>query len=194
MPQVVGNEIESGSGYAIAFMGAALRCAGEVGYGSVSIERICARCDRTRREFGRRFRGKQDCFAAAYAREGERVQERLSEALRQEGNRRAGVQDALSEAATAAVRDPAMARALLLEVHVSGPSGTRQRQELLDRLAEELDHVRGVGRRRSEPTTTSIFVVGAVEGLFAGALARGDLNSLNAMVPELAELVDTALS
>src|SRR4051812_13550924 len=192
MQRVAGKEIEGGTGQAVAFMGAVLRCAGEVGYPDVSIEGICARCDRTSREFDRRFRGKQDCFAAAYARAGERVQQRLREALGRD--RRVGVQNALVEAATAAARDPAMARALLLEVHVSGLLGARRRRELLDRLAEELDQTRGISRQRSEPTTTSIFVVGAVEGLFAGALARGDLEGLNAMVPELAELVDAALS
>jgi AcrR family transcriptional regulator len=194
MPEVAGKQVEGSADHGLAFMGAALRCAGEVGYPDLSVERICERCDRTRGEFGRRFRSKQDCFAAAYAREGERVQERLRKALQEEGDRLDGVRAALSEAAAAAASEPAMARAFLLEVHASGLPGARRRQELLDRLAEELDRARGTGGPRPEPTTTSIFVVGAVEGLFAGALVRGDFEGLNAMVPELAELVGTALS
>jgi AcrR family transcriptional regulator len=194
MPQILGEESRNSADHEVELVTAMLECCGEFGYPGASVAEICRRSGLSPRDFARHFGGKEECFAVAYEASGIQVQECLRRALAAGGDRRARLEGALHEVVAAAAWSPATTRALLLEVHSTGRLGAVRRLELMDRLARQLDRARGLGGQPSGPTTTSTFLVGAVEGSFVDALIRDDLGALRARIPELAEMVDAALS
>jgi AcrR family transcriptional regulator len=194
MSQFLVEQLRNSADQESELMAAILECCGELGYPGTSVADVCRRSGWSARDFDRHFGGKEECFVVAYEAIGIQLQEGLRRALESGGSRRARLEDMLHEAAAAAAWSPGATRALLLEVHSAGRPGAVGRLELMDRLARQLDRARGLRSRHSEPTTTSTFLVGAVEGCFADALIRDDLSGLRARVLELAEMVDAALS
>jgi AcrR family transcriptional regulator len=174
-------------------MSAMLLCAGEWGFRETSVERVCRRCNASPDDFRARFDSTAECFARAYAAEGDRIVWRVRELLDGDGGRRLRVEELLAEATAGLARQPALARALLVEVHAAGPAAVRERWRLGERFAFELDGLAGDGGASRRPCAPQ-FIVGAVEGALTEALLRGEEAALSTAVPELAELACATLA
>lgn len=174
-------------------MTAALRAAGERGYGSLSVAEVVRRSGESEGEFHAHFQDVRDCFAAAYAAEAGRLVGRLLDAASAQSSWREGLRAALGELAAFVIADPPLARALVIDVHVAGSPATEHRAELIEQLSRVIDR----GRRKedgrgSPPPLTAPLMVGAIEAAIVSALVGREPQSFARAVPELEQLIVAA--
>jgi AcrR family transcriptional regulator len=181
------------SGIRVELMRSMIVAAGEVGYRSVPLARVCGRCGATRARFYAHFAGKEECFAAACAEEGERLCERLLAQPEAGGSREAGLEAALAELAEYLIAEEPLARGLLVEARSAGRATLEGRLAALDRLADALARgFRAPDPDVPPPTAAARFMVGAVEHAAATAVAEARPQRFAAAVPELTRMVAAA--
>ena len=169
---------------------AMLEACGERGYRNVSVQQVIERYGGNRVEFYRHHSSKATCFEAAYEAEATRVVEAILGAGREAGAWRPGLRAALGELAAFVAERPAIARSLLIEVHVAGGGALARRMELAERLGAAIDSARReAGAGEGPPPLTARFMMGAVDSAASRALARGEAGSFAAVVPELAQMI-----
>lgn len=166
-----------------------LELSGEVGYRSVTLEALLSRSEATAEEFSANFASLPACFAAAYEAEAEDLCIAVLMAAKRKKDWWAGTEAGLNTVLQFAADRPLIARALVREVHVAGGAALVKHEEVLDRLA------RAMGEDCKDPSTemsiprAPIFIVGAVEGVIAGSLDRGETQHLPSTARELMELI-----
>jgi len=171
-------------------MEGALEACGERGYRDATVQDVIDRYGGNRAQFYRHFGSKAECYAAAYEFEVERRYALLADrAEAQPGWRRALVA-VLEGLAELAIERPALARGLLVEVHVAGGPALLKRLEVFERLTRAVDSARReTESRHSPPPVTATFMVGAIEASVTSALTRREPADFAAAVPELAQMV-----
>jgi AcrR family transcriptional regulator len=195
---------DSNSGSVIAFPGqrerrpprerileAMLLSSGEMGYEQVAVRHVIERAQTSRATFYKHFEDREDCFAQAYDDAGGWLYRRLTGAGRRQSSWRDGLRAALAELLEFCANQPAIAKALLVEVHAAGERPLAQRRELMERLSRALDSVRGEipSRHAPPPPVTSDFIVGAIDTLLAAKLLDGDAARAPEMLPGLLHFV-----
>jgi len=194
---------DSGNGNVLTFPGshgrrpprerileAILATSGELGYEQVAVRHVIERAQTSRATFYKHFEDREDCFAQAYADAGEWLCRRLIAAGRRQPSWREGLRTALAELLEFCANQPAVAKALLVEVHAAGERPLAQRHELMERLSSALDS----GRReipsgQAPPPITSDFIVGAIDTLLSAKLLDGDAERAPEMLPGLLHFV-----
>jgi AcrR family transcriptional regulator len=175
-------------------MAAAIELTAQVGYGELTVEKILSRTAVSRGQFYSHFAGVNDCFAAAYELEAERLCEVLLGAVSVARLWRERVRAALTALLGFAVERPQVAKCLLCEVSAGGTAPRRKRDEVVARLTAaigrpEEDEISEAGL--SPHPVGGMFVVGAVEGILRSRLATGKQQGLLEVVPELMFLIVT---
>ncbi len=174
-------------------MAAALSTSGELGFRRMTVRAVIERYDGYRLQFYTHYASAAECYAVAHAVHLERLERRLLDAGAAAESWRAGLRAALTELAGFARSDPALARGLLLEVHVAGEPALVRRQEALERLSRALDSARReTGSRHSPPPLTAPFMVSAIESAVVRALASREPERFARSIPELERLVSAA--
>lgn len=171
-----------------------LRACGEKGYRAVSVRDVIERSGGHRVQFYERFASKADCYASAYAVHAERLCEEVLGAGAAERHWRDGLVAALRALGRLINEDPALARGVVVEVHVAGEPALVRRKELCERLSRAIDGARReTGSRHSPPPETAAFMIGAVETAVFSALVKGQPESFAAeAAPELAWMISAA--
>lgn len=186
-----GSSKGSDAARARARLGAAiLELSGEVGYREVTLETLLARSGVTAEQFHELYRDVGECFAAAYADQAEALCRTMLGAASREGEWRAGTRAALDVVLAFTGERPAISRALVREVHVAGGAALAKHEEVLERLAFAVGSgcEPPVEELATVPRAPS-FVVGAVEGVIAGHLDRGEQGDLVHVGDELMYLI-----
>jgi hypothetical protein len=99
---------------------------------------------------------------------------------------RDGLRAALTELLEFCANQPAIAKAVIVEVHAAGPEAMAQRADLMERLSRALDGARReIPSRQAPPPVTSTFMVGAIDTLVAAKLMDGDAASAPELLPGL---------
>lgn len=174
-------------------MAATLSTAGEIGYRQLTVAAVLERCGGYRLQFYHHFANVSAAYEAAYSRHVQRLELDMLSAAAAAGSWRAGLRAGLEELALFARKDPALARGLLVQVHIAGGPAPRQRQEVLERLSRAVDSARReTGSRHSPPPLTAAFMVSAIESAVGRALMNGEPERFERMIPELERLVSTA--
>ena len=137
-----------------------------------------------------RTKDRENCFAEIYEAEVEALCLAMLDAGRQEETWGEGVHAALMTLLEFAAEQPTMANALFREVHIVGGPALAKREEVVERLTSALEGSCG----RVEDAAILVprparFVVGAVEGVIAGHLSRGQAERLPAIGPELTRFI-----
>jgi AcrR family transcriptional regulator len=193
----------SDSGSVIAFPGrherraprerileAMLVTSGELGYEQVAVRHVIERARTSRATFYKHFEDREDCFAQAYGDAGGWLYRRLIGAARRRPSWREGVRAALAELLEFCANQPALARALLVEVHAAGERALSRRRELMERLSLALDSGRDdLPTGQAPPPVTADFIVGAIDTLLAARLLDGDAARAPEMLPGLLHFV-----
>jgi len=167
-----------------------LELSGEIGYRAVTVEQLLDRGEVSAEQYERRCGDLESCFAAAYEAEAEALCAAMLAAAKEAGEWREGVRAALMTLLRFAAERPAVANALVREVHVVGGAALVKHEELLERLTVAIE--RGCDVPADELATVPrapSFVVGAVEGVIAGRLVRGERDDLQAVAAELMYLI-----
>lgn len=169
---------------------AILAACGERGYDQVAVRHVIERGRTSRATFYKHFEDREDCFAQAYAEAGEWLYRRLAGVAKRQPSWREGLRAALAELLQFCADRPAIARALLVEVHAAGERPQAKRRELMERISRALDAGRrDAPSRQAPPPVASDFVVGAVETLLTAKLMDGDAARAPEMLPGLLHFV-----
>ena len=169
---------------------AMLLISGEMGYERVAVRHVIERARTSRATFYKHFEDREDCFAQAYGDAGEWLYRRLIGAARRQPSWREGLRAGLAELLEFCANQPAIAKALLVEVHAAGERPLTQRRELMERLSRALDSGRDETRsRQAPPPIASDFVVGAIDTLLAAKLLDGNAEQAPEMLPGLLHFV-----
>lgn len=169
---------------------AMLAVSGELGYEQVAVRHVIQHGGTSRATFYKHFDDREDCFAQAYEEAGGWLCRRLIATAARQPSWREGVRAALAELLEFCANQPAIARALLVEVHAAGSQSQARRRELLGRLARALDVGREEGGGgKAPPTVTPDFVIGAIDTLLAAKLMDGDAARAPEMLPGLLHFV-----
>jgi AcrR family transcriptional regulator len=174
-------------------MEAALEACGERGYRDATVQDVIDRYGGNRNEFYRHFANKAECYAAAYEFEADRLYAALAIRAAAQPSWQRAVVAVLDGLAELLCERPALARGLLVEVHVAGGPALLKRMEVFERLTHAVDGARReTGSRHSPPPVTATFMVGAVEAAVTSALVRLGPQEFTAAVPELAHMIIAA--
>ncbi len=155
-------------------MEAMLEACGERGYRDVTVQDVIDRYGGSRHEFYAHFPNKGECYADAYEFEIERRYDELMEAIAAEDTWAEGVLTGLLRTAAFLDERPALARGLLVEVHVAGGRALRKRAEMIARLTQKMDEARSdLDEDTAPPPITAAFVLGSIRCFVTGAILRG---------------------
>jgi AcrR family transcriptional regulator len=169
---------------------AMLLTSGELGYEQVAVRNVIERAQTSRATFYKNFEDREDCFAQAYGDAAEWFYRRLIGAAKRQSSWREGLRAALAELLEFCANQPALAKALLVEVHAAGERSLSQRHELMERLSHALDSARReFSSRQAPPPITSDFIVGAIDTLLAAKLLDGDAERAPEMLPGLLHFI-----
>jgi AcrR family transcriptional regulator len=162
----------------------------ELGYEQVAVRNVIERARTSRATFYKHFDDREDCFAQAHRDACEWLYRRLTGAARRQSTWREGLRGALAELLEFCANQPAIAQALLVEVHAAGPRALEQRRELMERLARALDSGRDDStERQSPPKVAPDFIVGAIDTLLSAKLMDGEASKAPEMLPGLLHFV-----
>jgi AcrR family transcriptional regulator len=194
---------DSDSGTVLAFPGsrgrrpprerileAMLVVSGELGFEQVAVRHVIERAQTSRATFYKHFVDREDCFAQAYGEVGNWLCLRLIGAAKRRPSWREGLRAALAELLEFCANQPAIAKALLVEVHAAGEPSLAQRRDLMERLSRALDSARReIPSRQAPPPVAADFIVGAIDTLLAAKLLDGDAEHAPEMLPGLLHFV-----
>lgn len=169
---------------------AMLVASGELGYEQVAVRHVIERAKTSRATFYKYFDDREDCFAQAHRDACDWLYRRLLGAARRQPTWREGLRAAMAELLEFCANQPAIAKALLVEVHAAGELALAQRRELMERLSRALDGARReIPSRQAPPPVTSTFIVGAIDTLVSAKLMDGDAARAPEMLPGLLHFV-----
>lgn len=169
---------------------AMLVAGGELGYEQVAVRHVIERAQTSRATFYKHFEDREDCFAQAYGDACEWLYRRMIGAGKREGAWREGLRAALAELLEFCANQPAIAKALLVEVHAAGERPLALRREMMERLSRALDSARReIPTRQAPPPVASDFIVGAIDTLLSAKLLDGDGERAPEMLPGLLHFV-----
>ncbi len=165
---------------------AALEVSGEMGYEQVAVRHVIERAKASRATFYKHFEDFQDCFTLGHRDAGEWLCQRLSGAAKRQPSWREGLRAALAELLEFCATQPAIAKALFVEVHAAGKQALAQRADLMERLSRALDSARReIPSRQAPPPVTATFIVGAIDTLVCAKLMDGEAERAPELLPGL---------
>jgi AcrR family transcriptional regulator len=165
---------------------AVLEVSGELGYEQVAVRHVIERAKASRATFYKYFGGMQDCFTEAHRDASEWLFQRLIGAGRRQPSWREGLRAALAELLELCANQPAIAKALFVEVHAAGEQALAQRADLMERLSRALDGARReIPSRQAPPPVTATFIVGAIDTLVCAKLMDGEAKRAPELLPGL---------
>jgi AcrR family transcriptional regulator len=165
---------------------AVLLVSGEMGYEQVAVKHVIERARASRATFYKHFEDREDCFVQAYRDASEWLYRRLIGAARRQPTWREGLRAALAELLEFCANQPAIAKAIFVEVHAAGERALAQRRNLMERLSRALDGARReIPSRQAPPPITSTFMVGAIDTLVCAKLMDGDAAGAPELLPGL---------
>jgi AcrR family transcriptional regulator len=169
---------------------AMLAVSGELGYEQVAVRHVIERAKTSRATFYKHFEDREDCFTQAHRDAGDWLYRRLIGAGKRQPTWREGLRAAMAELLEFCANQPAIAKALFVEVHAAGERALGQRHDLMERLSRALDSARReVPSRQAPPPVTSTFIVGAIDTLVSAKLMDGDAERAPEMLPGLLHFV-----
>jgi AcrR family transcriptional regulator len=162
-----------------------LEAVGTEGYERTSVRTVLDRTGLYRQAFYDHFTDKDDCYLQAYDLGVQRVEARIREAAAAEtawtNQLRAGLR-ALLEFLDA---EPALARALIVEVHVAGPAALAKRALAMRRFAAFLDRAREeLPAREAPPPIAAEGVVAGIHAVVHSRLAIRADDGFRQLLPE----------
>jgi AcrR family transcriptional regulator len=169
---------------------AMLVTSGERGYEQVAVRHVIERAKTSRATFYKYFEDREDCFAEAHRDASDWLYRRLVGTAKRQPTWREGLRAAMAVLLEFCANQPAIAKALFVEVHAAGERALAQRRELMERLSRALDSARReIPSRQAPPPVMSTFIVGAIDTLVSAKLMDDDAARAPEMLPGLLHFV-----
>jgi AcrR family transcriptional regulator len=157
----------------------------EHGFNATTIGRITDAAKISRRTFYEYFRGKEDCFLAAYAMIDEHVRGAMLAASDPAGPWPEQVRDRLAALLDALSRDAAVARFYLVEPLAAGGEIAARYRDTMQLLAETIRPPAGA---EMDVEVRDQVLMGGIATLISRHLKAGDPEGLAKLLPDLVEL------
>jgi len=162
-----------------------LEVVGTSGYEVASVRMVLGRTGLYRQAFYDEFPDKEACYLEAFGFGVARLEEIVASAAAPEqswqGRLRAGL-GALLDALDA---DPAMGRALVVEVHAAGPEALQSRSEAMKRITDFIDSARHESDgQESPPPIAAEGIVAGMHAVVHAKLAAGDEQGFRELLPD----------
>jgi AcrR family transcriptional regulator len=166
-----------------------LEAVGSDGYEATSVAAVSARADVHRQAFYDTFGSKQECFGLAYAHGLELVEAVMVESARRErdwlGRLRAGLRALLGFLDA----EPAVGRALIVEVQAGGGAALSEREAAMTRamdfLAGGREAARAVPGTPTAPPIAPEAIASGIHEVLRSRLAGSEANGFRELLPEL---------
>jgi AcrR family transcriptional regulator len=169
---------------------AILIVSGERGYENIVVQDVIEAGRASRATFYKHFEDKDDCFVRAYHDAAEWIYRRLTGIAKRQPSWRDGLRASLAELLEFCAGQPALARALLVEVHAAGGLALAEHELLMERLSRAIDGARReISSRQAPPPVTASFMVGAIETLVRARLMSDEPETAPEMLPGLLHFV-----
>ena len=169
---------------------AILVVSGERGYEQISVQDVIESGQASRATFYKHFVDKDDCFAQAYHDAANWLYTRLTGIAKRQPSWREGMRAGMAELLEFCANQPALARALLVEVHAAGGAALAEHELLMERLSRAIDSARReISSRQAPPPMTATFMVGAIDTLVRTKLMSDEPETAPEMLPGLLHFV-----
>ncbi len=162
-----------------------LEAVGSEGYDGASVRTVLDRAGLYRQAFYDNFADKDACYLAAFDAGVERVEALLAAAAAGEASWQGKLRAGLGALLDFLEAEPAVGRALVVEVHAAGPEALAQRAEAMKRAADFIDLARREAPGPEAPPP--IAAEGVVSGIHAVIHSRlsTEAESFRSLLPEL---------
>lgn len=166
-----------------------LEAVGVYGYERATVQDAIVAAGVCRRAFYDSFSGKQDCYLQALDAGSARVEAAMRDAAMGELTWQSRLRGALTGLLRFLEEQPAVSRALLVEVHAAGPRAAAKRTEAMARAAAMLD----LARRESDDGAPAISAEAVVAGILAVLHSRLSADQTGGYLELLPELMYLAV-
>jgi AcrR family transcriptional regulator len=167
---------------------AMIECVAEDGYRSTRVADVIARAGVSRKTFYEHFGNKQDCLLATFDLIADEAMRRVEVAYREADGWPDRVESAIGALFEAAIDNPGALRLSLVEITAVGPAGIERRERSSDRFESVIrDGLELAPGKGAVSDLTLKAVVGGLNRVLYGRVARADDEELRALVPDLAE-------
>jgi AcrR family transcriptional regulator len=161
-----------------------LEAVGTQGYEQTTVQDAIAKVGLYRQAFYDNFHDKEECYLEAIDAGSAWVELAMRRAVGDEVEWRGQLRGALGGLLGFLDEEPAIGRALLVEVHAAGPGAVAKRTEAMERAARAID----LAREESEEDAPAIAAEAVVAGILAvlhSRLARQRSEGFAPLLPEL---------
>jgi AcrR family transcriptional regulator len=171
----------------------------EKGYAQATIADVVRRARMSKRTFYELFADKEACFLAAYAHQSERLLTNIESAVRSEQDVEARLDAAARVYVATLEEQPALTRALLIEIQAVGPEARQLRRRIQGRFAEQLCVLVEAAREQrpdlaslSPPLATAL--VGGINELLLHTAEDGSAGDFSVVGKTFVELLRAVLA
>ncbi len=172
-------------------LAAAVDAVEEVGYARMTVAQVIGRARVSRKTFYDVFADREDCFLAAFEQALSQASLITREAYERESVWREGVRSALGRLLVFMDEEPGLAKLCVVEALAAGEKVLERRAQILDEIAEVIDHGRFLTNTSREPP--AVTAEGIVGGVFAvlhtRLLEEGDEPLTNLLGPLMSMIV-----
>lgn len=163
-----------------------LEAVGARGYEQTSVQHVVSEAGLYRQAFYDSFEDKEDCYLQALDAGSAWIELAMREAALGETTWRGQLRGALFGLLSFLEEQPAVGRALLVEVHAAGPAAVEKRTEAMERAAAMMDRARGesVGVAPAPEISAEAVVAGILAVLHTRLSAKETSNFMQ-LLPEL---------
>jgi AcrR family transcriptional regulator len=161
-----------------------LEAVGTQGYEQTTVQDAIVKVGLYRQAFYDNFQDKEDCYLEALDAGSAWVELAMRKAIGDETGWRSQLRGALSGLLGFLDEEPAIGRALLVEVHAAGPRAVAKRTEAMERAVRAID----LAREESEDDAPAISAEAVVAGILAvlhSRLAGEERRAFLRLLPEL---------
>lgn len=165
----------------------ALKASSELGYRLTNVQDIIDRAGVSRPTFYEHFSNKEDCFLCAFDLTATRLRQRMSAAADSGESCRERLRLGLEELLRFAATEPDAARTVIVEARAACAEAVLRRDAEMKRFAECIE--KNVRELLPDSTSHSPIaaagIVGGVEAVLYSRLYKGEVESLEALLPSL---------
>lgn len=178
---------------------ALVHCVAEKGYSATTLTDLCGRARVSRTTFYQHFKNKEACFLAAY----EHAHNEVVAAVTQGQDRNSGWSQRLQDSLAAYLRynrdNPAVARALLVEIHAVGPEAWAKRDWGHERFSQLQRNLYEIRRKEQPglpelPDEVFLGAIAAVEEMVCSYVRKGQAERMMELQPAAGFLLESVYS
>jgi len=161
-----------------------LEAVGTQGYEQTTVQDAIGKVGLYRQAFYDNFHDKEDCYLEALDAGSAWVELAMRKAVGDEASWRDQLRGALNGLLEFLDEEPAIGRALLVEVHAAGPRAVAKRTEAMERAAEAIDRAREESGDDAPAISAEAVVAGILAVLHSRLAGRGSEDFAH-LLPEL---------